>query len=147
MTLSAVKILLSGEEAYTFQKPSGKIKRNRVFVRTIDQQWDVDLMDMTKVAKYNDDYHYILLAIDIFSHYVWMVPLRDKSGNEVVCALKKNEYVLRIEGDPKTTKYIIYGADRPLIHCFIDCAHNILEGNIPLGLKEKKRLGKYKQEL
>ena len=78
-----------------------------------------------------------------------MVPLRDKSGNEVVCALKKNEHVLRIlpEGDPKTTKYIIYGADRPLIHCFIDCAHNILKGNIPLGLKEKKKLAKYKQKL
>ena len=46
-------------------------------------------MDMTKVAKYNDGYHYILLAIDIFSRYVWTVPLRDKSGNEVVHALSK----------------------------------------------------------
>ena len=66
-----------------------------------------------------------------------------------VSVIKKNEYMLRTlaEGDPKMTKYIIYGADRPLIHCFIDCAHNIVEGNIPLGLKEKKRLGKYKQEL
>ena len=63
--------------------------------------------------------------------------------------IKKNEYVLRIlaEGDPKTIKYIIRGADRPLLHCFVDCAHNILEGNIPLGLKEKKRLAKYKEEL
>ena len=31
--------------------------------------------------------------------------------------------------------------------CTVDCAHNILEGNIPLGVKEKKRLGKYKEEL
>ena len=42
------------------------------------------------------------------------------------------------EGYPKTTKYIIRGAYRPLIHCFVDCVHNVLEGNIPLGLKEKK---------
>ena len=90
VTLSAMKSWLSGEETYTFHKPSRKkIKRNRVFVRTIDQQWDVDLMDMTKVAKYNDIYHYILLAIDIFSRYVWTVPLRDQSGNEVVHALSK----------------------------------------------------------
>ena len=46
-------------------------------------------MDMTKVAKYNDGYHYILLAIDIFSWYVWTAPLTDKSGNEVVRALSK----------------------------------------------------------
>ena len=90
VTLSAMKSWLSGEETYTFHKPSRKkIKRNRVFVRTIDQQWDDDLMDLTKVAKYNDGYHYILLAIDIFSRYVWIVPLRNKSENEVVHALLK----------------------------------------------------------
>ena len=41
------------------------------------------------MAKYNDGYHYFLLALDIFAHYIWTVPLRDKSGNEVVCALTK----------------------------------------------------------
>ena len=46
-------------------------------------------MDMTKIAKYDDGYYYILLAIDIFSHYVWTVPLKDESGNEVVCAFTK----------------------------------------------------------
>ena len=71
------------------------------------------------------------------------------SHGENMFVVKKNEYVLRIlaEGDPKTIKYIIRGADRPLLHCFVDCAHNILEGNIPLGLKQKKRLAKYKEEL
>ena len=90
LTLNAVKHWLNGEETYTFHKPSRKkFKRNKVIVGTIDQQWDVDLMDMTKIVKYNDGYHFILLAIDIFSHYVWTVPLRDKSGNEVVRAFTK----------------------------------------------------------
>ena len=64
------------------------------------------------------------------------------SHGENMSVIKKNECVLRIlsEGDPKTTKYIICGADRPLIRRFVDCAHNILEENIPHGLKEKKRL-------
>ena len=71
------------------------------------------------------------------------------SHGENMSAIKKNEYVLRIlaEGDPKTTTYIIRGADRPLIHCFVDYAHNILDRNIPLGMKENNRLGKYKEEL
>ena len=90
ITLNAVKTWLSGEETYTLHKPSRKkIKRNKVIVRSIDQQWDIDLMDMSKVAKYNDGYHYILLAIDIFSRFVWTEPLKDKSGKEVVRALTK----------------------------------------------------------
>ena len=84
VTLNAVKSWLSGEETYTFHKRSKRNLKEIIIVRTIDQQWDVDLMDMMKIAKYNDGYHYILLAIDIFSHYVWTVPLRDKSGNEVL---------------------------------------------------------------
>ena len=90
VTLSAMKSWLSGKETLTFHKQSRrKIERNKVFVRTIDQHWDIDLWDMTKIAKFDEGYHYILLAIDIFSHYVWTVPLGDKSGNEVVHALSK----------------------------------------------------------
>ena len=33
---------------------------------TIDQQWNVDVIDMLKITKYNDGYHYIRLAIDSF---------------------------------------------------------------------------------
>jgi hypothetical protein len=46
------------------------VKRNRVVVIGIDDQWDVDLMDMTKFSKYNRGYYFILVAIDIFSKYV-----------------------------------------------------------------------------
>ena len=82
VTLNAVRNWLIGEETYSFHKSSRKkFKRNKVIVGTIDQQWDVDLMDMMKIAKYNDGHHYIFLAIDNFSCYVWTVPLRDKSGN------------------------------------------------------------------
>ena len=66
VTLNAVKSWLSGKETYIFHKPSRKkFKRNKVIVGTIDQQWDVDLMDVTKIAKY-DGYHFILLAVDMY---------------------------------------------------------------------------------
>jgi hypothetical protein len=51
-------------------------------------QWDVDLMDMTKFSKYNCGYNFILVAIDIFSKYVWLRPLKDKRGESVMKALK-----------------------------------------------------------
>ena len=99
MTLNAMKSWLSGEETYTFHKPSRKkFKRNVV----------VDLMDMTKIAKYNNGYHYILLSIHIFYRYVWMVALRDESGNEVVHAFIKifKERVPKFVHSDKGTEFL-----------------------------------------
>jgi ribulose bisphosphate carboxylase small subunit len=45
-------------------------------------------MDMTKFSKYNRGYNFILVAIDIFSKYVWLRPLKDKRGESVMKALK-----------------------------------------------------------
>lgn len=54
--------------------------RNKVVVAGIDDQWDADLMDMTKFKKENDGVQFVLLVIDIFSKYVWMRHLKDKKG-------------------------------------------------------------------
>lgn len=59
-----------------------------MIVTGIDDQWDVDLMDMTKFAKYNRGYNYVLVVIDIFSKYLWMRPLKDKKGESVAKGLK-----------------------------------------------------------
>ena len=80
---------LQRQESYSLQRPlKRKFKRNRVIVTGIDDQWDMDLMDMTKFAKYNRGYNYILMVIDIFSKYLWMRPLKDKKGESVAKALK-----------------------------------------------------------
>jgi hypothetical protein len=58
-------------------------KRNKVVVAAIDEQWDVDLMDMSRLSKYNDGYAYVLVAIDIMSRYTWLRPLKNKTGKVV----------------------------------------------------------------
>lgn len=49
-----------------------------------------DLADMTEdyAKKYNDGYRYLFLCMDIFSRYVWAVPLRTKDKNTPMEALK-----------------------------------------------------------
>ena len=75
---------LQRQEAYSLQRPlRRKFKRNRVITKGIDDQWDADLMDMTKYSKDNDGYSYILLVIDIFSKFLWMRPLKNKKGESV----------------------------------------------------------------
>jgi hypothetical protein len=86
-TRKEVEEWLRGEEAYTLHKPVRyKFKRNEVVVSGIDAQWDADLMDMSKQP--DGEYHYVLVATDILSHYAWTKPLKTKTGREVTAAFK-----------------------------------------------------------
>jgi transposase InsO family protein len=64
----------------------------------IDDQWDVDLMDMQNIAKYNKGYKYILIAIDIFSRYTWAIPVKSKSAKDI------SEAFVQLLKDRKPTK-------------------------------------------
>lgn len=56
-------------------------------VTGIGDQWSADLMDMFKLAKYNNEYKYVLVVIDALSKYLWMQPLKNKKGISVAKAL------------------------------------------------------------
>ena len=44
---------------------------------------------MQSLSKYNKGIKYLLCAIDIFSKYAWVVPLKDKRGISIVNAFQK----------------------------------------------------------
>ena len=54
-----------------------------------DNIWGVDLADMQSPSKYNKGIKYLLCAIDIYSKYAWVVPLKDKRGISIVNAFQK----------------------------------------------------------
>ena len=49
----------------------------------------VDLADMQSLSKYNQGFKYLLCAIDLFSKYAWVIPIKDKKGTSIVNAFKK----------------------------------------------------------
>ena len=49
----------------------------------------VDLTDMQSLSKYNKRIKYLLCAIDLFSKYAWVIPIKDKKGTSIVNAFKK----------------------------------------------------------
>ena len=57
-------------------------------VSGIDKIWAADLADMTALSKDNEGVNFLLLVIDIFSKYGWIVPLKNKKGETVANALK-----------------------------------------------------------
>ena len=53
-----------------------------------DNIWGVDLPDMQSLSKYNEGIKY-LRAIDTFSKYAWVVPLKGKRRITIVNAFQK----------------------------------------------------------
>ena len=44
---------------------------------------------MQSLSKYNQGIKYLLCAIDLFSKYAWVIPIKDKKGTTIVNAFKK----------------------------------------------------------
>ena len=57
-------------------------------VSGIDKIWAADLADMKALSEENDGIKYLLLVIDTFSKYGWIIPLKNKKGKTVADALK-----------------------------------------------------------
>ena len=64
-------------------------RKRKIIANGIDEIWAVDLVDMRSFSKFNDGIKYLLMAIDIFSKYGWIVPLNAKTGVDVADALNK----------------------------------------------------------
>ena len=42
---------------------------------------------MQSLSKYNKGIKYLLCAIDLFSKYAWVIPIKDKKGTSIVNAM------------------------------------------------------------
>ena len=62
--------------------------RRKVDIRDLDETWQIDLVDVSKYAKINKGFKFLLTIIDIFLKYAWIVPLKNKKGVEVTKAMK-----------------------------------------------------------
>ena len=64
------------------------LKNRKVYSSIKDNIWGVDLADMQLISKYNKGIRYLLCAIDLFSKYAFVVPLKDKKGTTIVNAFQ-----------------------------------------------------------
>ena len=55
-------------------------------MKGIDEIRAADLIDMQAFSKDNNGVKYLLTVIDVFSKFVWIVPLKRKTGLEVANA-------------------------------------------------------------
>ena len=136
VTLKKVNEFLKSQDAYTLHKRTRKPKFRRTLVFKPRDLWQIDLLDMQKYSKENDGYRYICVIIDCFSRYVWVKPLKNKTGKTTVKALAlllMNERPKLIQADQGTeffnrdVKRMLEAFGPKLYHTYTDKKAAIVE--------------------
>ena len=65
------------------------LKKRTIYSGFRGNIWGADLADMQLISKFNKGFRFLLCAIDMFSKYAWVVPLKDKKGISIVDAFQK----------------------------------------------------------
>lgn len=88
--LKTTKKWLMTQDTYTLHKPIRlKFMRRKVLAYGIGELMQCDLIDMSKLAKFNDGIKYVLTAIDVFSKYAYAIPLKSKNSESMLKAFKE----------------------------------------------------------
>ena len=66
-----------------------KFNKRKVYSQFKDNIWGIDLADMQPLSKKSNGIKYLLCAIDLFSKYAFVVPLKDKTGTSITNAFNK----------------------------------------------------------
>ena len=66
-----------------------KFNKRKVYSQFKDNIWGLDLADTRSLSKKNKRIKYLLCAIDLFSKYAFVVPLKDKKGISITNAFNK----------------------------------------------------------
>ena len=101
-TLSYVTQWVQDQRPYSLYKETrNKFPRIKTILKGIRHLYDMDLADLTDLAKSNDNVKYLLVVVDGYSKYLSVRPLKSKSATEVKEAIAdifnkdKNPEVLR----------------------------------------------------
>ena len=80
----------SQQLAEELHKPiTRNFRKRRVISKGIDKKWAADLVEIQKFSKWNKGIMYLLMVIDVFSKYGWIIPLKDKKTESVSLAFDK----------------------------------------------------------
>ena len=89
-SLSTTRQWTSGQDTYTLHKKVvRKFKRRKTISKGIGWQYQADLIQLDMLARYNSNYRYILICIDVFSRKAFAEPVKRKTGKQVGDAIEQ----------------------------------------------------------
>ena len=85
--LHRVKKYLTGFASYGLYKPRlNKTTHPRVRIQSVYQQLSIDLCDVSRDSSDNSGIKFLFVGIDVLSKYAYVIPLKNKTADEVVRA-------------------------------------------------------------
>lgn len=87
--LARAKAILEKTEGYTLHREYKKPRQyNPYYVHGRRKQVQADLIDVSDWREHNGGTRYLLVLIDIFTKFLWVYPLKNKSARSMVTALR-----------------------------------------------------------
>ena len=81
--------ILQSVLSYALHKPRRtRFPTTPTLVFDRDQKWQIDLVDMQKLSRWNKGNKYLLTVIDALSKYAWAVPIKSKSPQKMIRGLE-----------------------------------------------------------
>jgi Integrase core domain/Chromo (CHRromatin Organisation MOdifier) domain len=122
-TEAQIRLALSHADSYTLHREVKKPKvRNPIFVYSLREQVQMDLIDVRHLAEANDGVTFILSAIDCFSRKAWLVTMKRKTAENSLAAIKS----------------VVEAANPPIRGVFFDRGSEFKNKLVHAYLKEKK---------
>lgn len=84
LPVSKIKQILSGIESYTLHREFHKQQRNISFTHFKRYQFQMDLVEVQQLSKFNKNVRYLLNVIDTFTRYAFVRPLINKQAQTVL---------------------------------------------------------------
>jgi hypothetical protein len=86
--IKKINNILSKIESHTLHKEFKKGIRNISYSRFKRYQFQLDLCEIQKISKYNNNFRYLLNVIDCFTRYAFVRAIKEKTANSVLTAFK-----------------------------------------------------------
>ena len=65
--------------------------KKEIYSSFTGNMWGADLADMQLINRFNKETGFLLCVIDIFSYYVWVIPLKGKKVLQLMMLFKKSQ--------------------------------------------------------
>ena len=78
-------------DEFDSMSPHNNYETNKTIIKSIDDTWSSDLLDMNNYGpKNNKGYRYILVVIDNFNKFGWTIPLKNNYAQSITDAFSQN---------------------------------------------------------
>lgn len=90
ITLKFIKRWLAKSDVYTtHRKVIRRFPRNKTVSSGLNVNWQSDLAQMEALSRENNSFKFLLIAVDVFSRYAYVVPIKSKSAESMVKGFKE----------------------------------------------------------